>query len=189
MAARPSAPPHPPLTDAVVALRPWSDADIAALVAAANDDEIARWLDRLPQPYTEIEARAYIAFGRRGWRAEEDETPFAITDATTDEPLGSLGVRWADADEGVAEVGYWVARPARGRGVATRATRLAARWVLDDLGFDRLELRADPLNVASCRVAERAGFTLDGTLRSIRVNRRLGRRIDLRLYSLLRAEL
>jgi RimJ/RimL family protein N-acetyltransferase len=61
--------------------------------------------------------------------------------------------------------------------------------VLNDLGFDRLELRADPLNVASCRVAERAGFTLDGTLRSIRVNRRLGRRIDLRLYSLLRREL
>jgi RimJ/RimL family protein N-acetyltransferase len=61
--------------------------------------------------------------------------------------------------------------------------------VLGELGFERLELRADPLNEASCRVAERCGFTLDGTLRSARYNSRQGRRIDLRVYSLLRREL
>lgn len=189
MATRPTAPPDPPLTDGVVALRQWTDTDVPALLAALNDEMLARWLDQLPQPYTDADARAYVAFGRRGWRSEEHETPFAIADAATDEPLGSLGVRWADELEGVAELGYWVGRDARGRGVATRATRLVARWVLADVGFERLELRADPQNVASCRVAERAGFTLDGTLRSIRVNRRLGRRIDLRVYSLLRDEL
>jgi RimJ/RimL family protein N-acetyltransferase len=185
---RPTAPPDPPLSDGVVALRPWTPADAAELVAAANDPEIARWLDRMPQPYTEADARAYVAFGERGWAGDERETPFAIVDAETGEPLGSIGVRW-EPGQSVAEVGYWLRRGARGRGVAPRATRLAARWALADSGFERLELRADPLNAASCAVAERAGFTLDGTLRSVRYNARQRRRIDLRVYSILRSEL
>lgn len=61
--------------------------------------------------------------------------------------------------------------------------------MLAELGFERLELRADPENAASCRVAERVGFTLDGTLRSVRYNARRRRRIDLCVYSLLRAEI
>ena len=189
MATRPTAPPEPPLSDGVVLLRPWAHADVPELVAAANDAELAQWLDRVPQPYTEADARAYVELGRRGWAGDGRETPFAIVDATTRRPAGSIGVRWVDVADGVAEVGYWVRADARGRGVATRALGLVAAWVLGPAGFDRLELRADPRNTASCRVAERAGFTLDGTLRSVRYNRRQRRRIDLRIYSLLGSEL
>jgi RimJ/RimL family protein N-acetyltransferase len=189
MPPRPAAPPDPPLTDGVVTLRPWTEAEVPALVAACQDEEMSRWLDMLPHPYTESDGRAYVTAAARGWRGEEEETSFAIRDAATGEPLGSIGVRWKDAGQSVAEIGYWVRADTRGRGLATRATRLVAGWVLGELGYERLELRADPLNHASCRVAERSGFTLDGTLRSIRYNARQRRRIDLRLYSLLRAEL
>jgi RimJ/RimL family protein N-acetyltransferase len=188
MPERPASPPDPPLSDGVVTLRPWTEADVPAIVAACSDEELGRWLDTVPRPYTEAHAQAYVAHAERGWRGEEPETPFAIADAATGEPLGSIGVRW-QPEHAATEIGYWVRRESRGRGVATRATRLVAAWVLGELGFERLQLQADALNVASCLVAERAGFTLDGTLRSARRNARQDRRVDVRVYSLLRGEL
>ena len=187
---RPTSAPDPPLSDGVVTLRPWRLDDVPALVAMCNgDEEMAYWLDRLPQPYTDEDGRAYVAFGERGWRGDENETPFAIANAAGGEALGSCGVFWSGAPRGGVEVGYWVGRQARGRGVATRAVRLVAQWVLGELGFERLELFADPRNEASCRVAERAGFTREGVLRSAQANARDGRRVDHAVYSLLRSEL
>jgi RimJ/RimL family protein N-acetyltransferase len=179
MPVPPAGLPEPPLSDGFVKLRAWSEDDVPAIVAALEDPEISRWIDRIPFPYTESDARSFVA-GDGG---------FAIVDGSTGAVLGASGVSWADAGQGGATVGYWVCREARGRGVATRATRLVAEWVLGELGFERLELRADTQNEASCRVAERLGFSLDGTLRSVRYNARQKRRIDLRVYSLLRSEL
>jgi RimJ/RimL family protein N-acetyltransferase len=65
-----------------------------------------------------------------------------------------------------AAVGCWLAPHARGRGIATRAVRLLARWAFDDLGIARLQITCGPDNLASQRVAERAGFTREGVLRS-----------------------
>ena len=188
MPTRPTTPPDPPLSDGVVALRPWTRADVPELVAAI-DGEIARWLESVPQPYGEVEARAYVAYCERGWRGRGAETPFAVVDAETGALLGSCGVHWLDPEQALAEVGYWVRAEARGRGVATRATRLVAGWVLGTLRYERLQLRADADNEASCRVAERAGFAREGVVRSVRWSRRQQRRIDVAMYSLLRSEL
>jgi [ribosomal protein S5]-alanine N-acetyltransferase len=85
---------------------------------------------------------------------------FAIADAVTGEALGNIG--WIrDGDGRTAEGYYWVAAPARGRGVAVAALEL----VWDDAvahGIERMRLVVDADNVASRRVAERAGFTLTG---------------------------
>ncbi|MBW8820072.1 MAG: GNAT family N-acetyltransferase, partial [Streptomyces sp.] len=54
----------------------------------------------------------------------------------------------------------------RGRGVAARATVVLSRWALDDIGFNRLELMHAVRNEASCRVATKTGFVLEGTKRS-----------------------
>ena len=143
----------------------------------------------MPQPYTENDARAYVASGEAGWRGEGLETPFAVVDTRTGEVLGSCGVIWRNPAEGATEVGYWTRREARGKGVAARAVRLAAGWFLGELGGERLELRADTRNAASIRVAEKAGFTKEGVIRSARTNARDGTRIDYVLYSLLRSEL
>jgi RimJ/RimL family protein N-acetyltransferase len=125
---------------------------------------------------------------RRGWK-EGTHASFAVTDAPTGEVLGSIGIHWLDLDNGVAEIGYWVRGEARGRGIATRATRLASRWALTECGIRRLQLRADQRNVASQRVAEAAGFRREGVLRSVRFNTRQGRRVDFVMYSLLAEEL
>jgi RimJ/RimL family protein N-acetyltransferase len=181
-------PPSPPLTDGVVLLRPWVEQDVRAITKACRDEDIAWWLDQVPQPYSEADARAYVAMTRRGWK-EGALAGFAIADVSSAEVVGSIGLHWVDAEHGVAEVGYWVRREARGRGMATRATALATRWAIADCRMQRVQLRADARNVASQRVAERAGFTREGVLRSVRFNARQRRRVDFVMYSLLAEEL
>jgi RimJ/RimL family protein N-acetyltransferase len=186
---RPKAPPDPPLSDGVVTLRPWTDRDIPTLVRLCNGDpDLVCWL-RFPEPYMEDDARAYLAAGGRGWHGDAFETPFAVVDANNGDVLGACGVLWNDSPHGVADVGYWTAREARGRGVATRALRLLAHWVLVDVGFERLQLQAETRNTASIRVAEKAGFTKQGVIRSERANPKDGGRSDHALYAILRDEI
>lgn len=179
--------PDPPLSDGVVTLRPWGkEGDVEAITAACNDRAIAEFLDMIPSPYTEHDARDYIERTRQGW-AEGTTSNFAVL--VEGAAVGSIGVHWLEPDQGMAEVGYWVAPQTRGQRVCTRAVRLVSRWVLERPGMERLQLRADEENAASRKVAENAGFTQEGILRSSRYNPRLGRRIDFVMYSLLRAEL
>jgi len=180
-------PPSLPLSDGVIALRPWTDADVASVADACRDPEIAHWIDDVPAPYTRADARAYISTARRGWK-DGSLWAFAVTDATTGEVLGSCGVGWQDRPQAVAEIGYWVRSDRRQRGVATRAVRLASRWAFDECDVQRLQLRADVLNTPSQRVAERAGFHREGVLRSIRYSHRQRRRVDFVIYSLLPSE-
>ena len=181
--------PDPPLRDGDVALRPWRPDDAAAVVAAIDGDEaIGSWLELIPQPYDEADARAYLERVAAGW-ADGSLAGFAIVDAATDEVLGSLGIQIEEPEQGTAETGYWVARAARGRGVASRALGLASRWALRELGLERIQLRAAVGNEPSRRVAEKAGFRYEGVLRSVRFNPRLGRRVDWVVYSLIRADL
>ena len=180
-------PPDPPLTDGLVTLRPWGDeGDVEALVEACNDRAIAEFLDIIPQPYTESDALTYIAATREGWASGRTSNFAIVTDGP---PIGSIGARWLPEPEDGVEVGYWVAAQARGQGLCTRALRLVSRWLLEDHGVMRLQLRADEENAASKKVAENAGFIREGVLRSSRYNARLGRRVDFAMYSLLPGEL
>jgi RimJ/RimL family protein N-acetyltransferase len=173
-----------------VTLRPWNEGDVDAIVLRINDLQVATFLDLVPQPYTAQDAFEWFAISAEGWRTGTSAT-FGIHVDGIDGAVGGVGVRFlADLDEGGAEVGYWVGAEARGRGIATTATRAVARWAFEAVpGLARLQLRADIDNVASNRVAEKAGFTREGVLRSQRFNSRLGRRVDFVMWSLLRDEL
>jgi RimJ/RimL family protein N-acetyltransferase len=168
------------LTDGTVTLRAWELTDAPAVHAACQDPEIARFLP-IPQPYTAADARAYVAARRADW-AGDDERSFAITDAATGRLLGSIA-RHRQAGHR-AEIGYWLAPEARGRGVATRALRLVVDWSLAQ-GLVRLELFTRPDNAASGAVARRAGFELEGVRRAWSPDRE-GRLEDAVFYVLLR---
>jgi RimJ/RimL family protein N-acetyltransferase len=180
-------PPDPPLSDGVVTLRPWREGDAAAIAEACRDEEITRWLDQVPQPYSRTDAREYVAATTRNWR-EGTAASFAVTDAKAGGVLGSISLHWLDPEQAVGEIGYWVASSSRDRGVASRAVRLAAKWALEECRLERLQLRADVRNAASRRVAEKCGFREEGVIRSIRFSPRQGRRVDFIMYSLLRGE-
>src|SRR5919199_5111348 len=175
-------PPDPPLSDGVVLLRPWTDRDVQAIYDACQDPEIPKWIPLVPSTYTERDAREYVRNTKLWWRDGASAT-FAITDAQTGQVLGSIGAHFHRNDSR-ATIGYWLAREARGRGATTRALKLLSDWALDELGIERLELIAEPINEASCKVAERAGYRREGVLRSYLPTPTRGRR-DVVMYSLL----
>ena len=164
------------LEDEEIVLREPTDDDVPALTEALQDPEIPRWT-RVPSPYTEDDARA--------WLASTDEERFLIVDRGTGELLGGVGLR--PDEDGAAEIGYWVKREARGRGVAPRAVRLASEWGLRDFGLARISLMTEPENTASQRVAEKAGYRREGLLRSWMEIK--GERRDFVMFSLLPEDL
>jgi RimJ/RimL family protein N-acetyltransferase len=176
--------PSPPLTDGEIVLRPWEPRDAPAVTAACQDPEIPRWTV-VPYDYTERHAREFISNTATDLGSGR-ELALAVVDSE-DRLLGAIGLSnfdWADLK---GEIGYWIAAEARGRGIGARATRMLAVWALSRMGLERLELLANPDNEASQRLAERAGFTREGTLR--RYRRRHGVREDLVMYSMLAEDL
>jgi RimJ/RimL family protein N-acetyltransferase len=177
--------PGEPLTEGATALRPWRDADLPALITACQAPDISRWT-RVPTPYGEAEARAYLR--QRYDAAFAGMTaPFAIVEAADGDLLGSISLMRFDWPNARGEVGYWLAGAARGQGHATRAVRLICAWGFEALGLERIELLAATGNPASQQVAVRAGFTCEAVLRSYMEG--TYERHDMVAFGLLRGEL
>jgi RimJ/RimL family protein N-acetyltransferase len=141
-------------------LRAIRDGDAERIQEGSADPESQRWLGQLPAPYTLDDARDYIE-ARRELAATGQCVTWAIADPEDDRLLGT--VLWFHWTEGVeCEVGYWIHPEARGRGLATRATRLVTGHVFDTLGVKRVTAFAAADNLPSRRVIEAAGFRLYG---------------------------
>ena len=150
------------LTVDELVLRPWRPDDASALYDACQDPEIARWVT-IPQPYLMADAVAFIDVSRTMWR-DGTGAPFAIVDANTDRLLGAVTRFGPDGHQ--ATFGLWLTAEARGRGVGTRALRLAADWTLATTTAFRLDAFIMVGNEASFRMTERAGFRREGILRA-----------------------
>ncbi|WP_406313946.1 GNAT family N-acetyltransferase [Streptosporangium sp. NBC_01639] len=157
-----------------VVLRLLTDDDVESIVRGCGDPEIVRFIPTVPVPYTRDDALSYLKVAERLW--ESGGASFAVADAGTDEWLGNIGLKALDP-RGNGEVGYLIAPWARGRGVATAATRALTEWAFSH-GVQRMELLADVENLASQRVALASGFHREGVQRAAEA-RRDGTRSDL----------
>ncbi|MFD9498993.1 GNAT family N-acetyltransferase [Streptomyces sp. NPDC060035] len=158
--------PHPVLRAAGLLLRPWDTADAPVFLDAYRDPEIRRWHTR--SPASEDQAREWFAGYRQDW-AQEKAANWAVT-RDGGEVLGRIALRGMNLDDGVAECAYWVLPAARRTGVASGALTAVSDWALREAGFHRLELDHSTRNEASCRVAAKSGFVLEGTKRSAAVH-------------------
>lgn len=171
----------PTLTDGVVWLRPLEPSDVDAVYVCAGDPE-SQHFTTVPTPYSRSDAVEFVdRASARVWPGFE----VAITDAD-DVLIGTCGLRIRDEDSDVVAIGYMVSPAARGRGIATRATRLliGCAWTI---GAHRVALDAFATNTASRRVAERCGMTQEGVLREAHLGNG-GIRHDVVLYGLLRSD-
>ncbi|MGW0813653.1 GNAT family N-acetyltransferase [Streptomyces viridiviolaceus] len=169
-------------TDRLV-LRAVGPGDTEAVHAACQDPEIQRWTT-IPSPYLPEHARGFTGqMVPDGW-ANDSAFTFGLFLPTGD-LVGMLGITMTTL--GAGEIGFWGTREHRGHGYITEAAVAVSRWAFTRLAIDRVEWRAEVGNTASRAVAQRAGFTMEGTLRSAISNK--GVRRDCWVGSLLPSDL
>jgi len=151
----------PVLSDGVVTLRARALDDVDAMIEMCRDPELVRWTT-VPSPYVRGDAERFVTeITPAGWR-EQREYGWAVDAADdTGQPrfAGNVDVR-VGGDR--PDVGYALHPWARGRGVMTRALRLATRWAFDVVGVPVLHWYTFVGNLASWRVAWACGFEFRG---------------------------
>ena len=158
--------PRAPAVSAEVGIRPYRLDDAGPLADAVRESivELRPWMPWCHPDYSLEEARSWLelqvpAFQRRG------EFEFAIV-APDGRLLGGCGLNHLDPLNRRANLGYWVRSRETRRGVATAAVRLLRTWAFASTDLMRLEVVIASGNAGSHRVAEKAGATREGTLRS-----------------------
>ncbi|MFF0969408.1 GNAT family N-acetyltransferase [Streptomyces sp. NPDC003703] len=146
-------------------LRPWRAADAAELAVLYRDPLLRRFLS-----HSIPDAAAALRWidGQR-WREGGDRFAFAVVERSgaAERLAGHVVLKDLAPGSPSAEVGYWTAAHARGRGVAPRALDALTGWAFTAFGARgpaRLVLRHQEDNAASCRVAAKCGYELTGTL-------------------------
>ncbi|MEV0575843.1 GNAT family N-acetyltransferase [Streptomyces sp. NPDC050392] len=164
-AGTPAATGHPALPVGEEALlRPWLRTDAAAVLEAFRDPAIQRWHVRRADSVAEAEE--WIAAWQAEWTAGTG-AHWALVDAADGGTLlGRVALKAFDLQDGTAEIAYWTVPLARGRGLCPSAVTVVTQWAMDAWGFHRIALEHATANHASCRVAEKAGFAVEGVRRS-----------------------
>ncbi|WP_078883908.1 GNAT family N-acetyltransferase [Streptomyces sp. NRRL S-340] len=149
-------------------LRPWEPADAAPLAELYRDEALRRFLSH--SLTDEADAARWIEQQRQG-REAGGRFAFAVVESAAPHAAGRLVghavVKGVAPGSPAAEVGYWTAAHARGRGVAPRALEALTGWAFAAFaaqGLTRLELVHQADNTASCRVAHKCAYELTGTL-------------------------
>ena len=173
-----------PLTDGVVLLDRFADADVDSLWAGEDNDHVRR--SCLPGPLTRRDIAHRITRWQEQWQLGGSGRSFAVREPVTRRLVGGCVLEIRPDDGEIAELSYWVFPPYRRRGYATRSVELVCRYAFDCLGIVRVELYIEPTNDASLRVATKAGFLQEGLL--CQHDRCHGGRSDMVLFSRLRTD-
>lgn len=175
-----------PLIDGRVALRDYEERDIPEILIAYQDDPRLHLLNREGRPPSgaELGSRAEREAGARG--AGERAT-LTVLEPGDDTCRGQVRVENVDWDHRRAELAIWLAPQVRGRGLGRAALRLAGAWLLEICGLARLEMLAEPENLAAIHAAQAAGFLREGVLREYQ--RKRGKGIDMVVMSLIGVDL
>jgi ribosomal-protein-alanine N-acetyltransferase len=163
-------------------LRSLERRDIPAIVRLAGAREIAATTANIPHPYTEDDARSFLAHAHDEFRAGSSAT-FAIS--PDGELCGAVGLVITPAHER-AELGYWIGVPYWGQGFATEAASAVMAFGFETLRLNRIYASHFAGNVASQRVLEKIGMRHEGPARQH--IRKWNRFVDLENYGLLESE-
>lgn len=153
-----------------LSLRPYDEDDVPALVEMMNDEAAVAWLPA-PHPYTEADARYWVAAGAPRHRARGAGIVFAVSEFLTQRLVGTVELRRTDWTALSSEIRHLTAPWARGEGYASEAVLAVAHWLFHDRGFERLELRTAAGNTAAQQAAQKIGCISEGVLRNAGVVR------------------
>jgi ribosomal-protein-alanine N-acetyltransferase len=175
----------PILTTPRLTLRPFHDGDAEPLFEHARNPNVTRFT-LWDHHKTVAESLAFVRDYALLRYREGTPEPYAVTLISDSRPIGSCGVFWASQPNRTMELGYWLAEPCWGKGIAVEASRAVIGMAFRDYEPERIQARVIVGNTASSRVLEKLGFHHEGILRSSLYRR--GKYEDLLFYSLLRTE-
>ena len=165
-----------------IGIRSWRIEDSPNLAKALNNKNILDNLrDGIPFPYTVSDAESFIS----AMLSSDRDTTYAWAITVDDTAVGSIGVfRKDNVHRLTAEMGYYVAEEYWGKGIVTKAVKLACQYVFDQTDIVRIFAEPYANNAASCRVLEKAGFTFEGTLRKNAIKN--GCLADMKMYAIIK---
>jgi len=142
-------------------LRKWTESDLDSLVKYANNSNVARWLTNgFPHPYTQEDGKAYLSMVAN----DNPAKVFAID--VHGEAVGSIGIfPQSDIHEKNAEIGYWLGQKYWGQGIMAKAIQEIVEYGFQTFDIVRVFARPFSTNLKSQRVLEKAGLTLEATLK------------------------
>ena len=157
-------------------------------VVQANVEHVGRWLPWCTAGYDEPGCVAWIESWQEAYRKGR-QLPLSIVE--NGRIVGGTGFMPINIEDNpawgmtsaVADIGYWLAKDALGRGVVTRSVEALVGYGFQGRKLDRITIRAEPENIRSCAVAERLGFAFEGINRH--VAKWKGRWVDHRVYAVL----
>lgn len=166
-------------------------AEELAKVIDDNRTHLARWLPWATDNYRVEGIRVWIDAVTKAF---EERTELALSIVQKGAVVGGIGwTNWVAVKHAAwnmrtasAEIGYWLAKDAEGQGIVTRSTRALVDFGFQDMGLNRIAIRAEPDNHRSWAVAERLGFQYEGTLRHICFWK--DRWVDHRCYAMLQED-
>ena len=165
-------------------IRQWRIEDKVQLAHILNNKKILMNLrDGIPYPYTINDAEEYI----QNMLSSDNNQTFAFAISVDDQVIGSIGVfRQDNIHYRTAEMGYYIAEAYWGKGYASSAVKQVCQYVFHHTDIIRIFAEPFVYNMASCRVLEKAGFQLEGILRSN--SEKNGKILDMKMYAIIKDE-
>ncbi len=142
-------------------LRPYRESDAEAVLAYALDPEASLWD---PEGVVDLEDAERRCRSRADW-SHGKHAAWVISTPADDDVLGGIQLQLIDPENANAEIGYGLLPHGRGHGYAAEALQQVTEWSFGTLALERIGLMHAVENEVSCRVAEQAGYRLEGTLR------------------------
>lgn len=154
-------------SDELIILRKYKKEDLYDRFTAIKEnlDKISRWLSFCRPDYSEQQNLLWYVAYPKNWK-RGIEFPFAIVEKSTGKYIGECVLNHINYKHKVANITYWIKKEFSGKGIATKAVNLIAQFGFNELGLRRLEIFMEPENIASIKVAEKAGAQKEGLLRN-----------------------
>jgi RimJ/RimL family protein N-acetyltransferase len=164
-------------------LREIDENDIVSIVKYANNVKISGFMrDAFPFPYTIDDAANWLGVVNENI----PKRSFAI--ANDNEFIGAIGIEpCRDVNRYTGEIGYWIAEPFWGKGIATEAIKIFVKYIFNNYDLLKIFAHVFSSNQASTRVLEKAGFRLEGKLRNHII--KSGKVLDQLVYGILKEEI
>lgn len=173
----------PILQHGYITLRPSQEKDIQPIFNACQDPVIPRFTT-VPSPYLHSHAESFVRELAPKQFLDRKEILFVISSNrdSDDEFCGVISFHTTNLGNHTTEIGYWMAKEARGQGIGVTAVNMITSYGLQTVGFRRIEGYVDTDNVASRALLSRCGYTLEGILKN-KVTRANGEQIDMALFA------